>query len=111
MDNDNRIGRRINPGRMGFLAQLAEVSSPLRQIDFFVFALIIGFGALQFFYVGRARTSPATRYSLPILAGHSLSMAFTASMAMPKRTCHPGYRQSLVSCAILWATAALSSCM
>ena len=58
MDNDNRIGRPINPGRMGFLAQLAEVSSPLRQIDFFVFALIIGFGVLQFFYVGRARDFP-----------------------------------------------------
>ena len=58
MDNDNRIGRPINPGRMGLLAQLAEVSSPLRRIDIFVFALIIGFGVLQFFYVGRARDFP-----------------------------------------------------
>src|SRR5260370_7024734 len=58
MDNDNRIGRPINPGRMGFLAQLAEVSSSLRQVDFFVFALIIGFGVLQFFYVGQARDFP-----------------------------------------------------
>jgi hypothetical protein len=58
MDNDNRIEERIIPGRMGFLAQLTEVSSPLRRIDIFVFALIIAFGALQLFFVGRARDFP-----------------------------------------------------
>jgi hypothetical protein len=58
MGNENRIGQRINPGRIGFFAQLAEVSSALRRIDIFVFALIIGFSALQFFCVSQAKDFP-----------------------------------------------------
>jgi hypothetical protein len=37
-----------------FRTQLAEVSSPLRRVDLLVFALILGLGAFQFFYVARA---------------------------------------------------------
>lgn len=41
-------------GRTGFWAQLEEISGPLQPIDIIVFALIIGYGALQFFCVERS---------------------------------------------------------
>jgi hypothetical protein len=43
-----------SPNRPGFWPQLWEVSSPLRWADIFVFALILGFGAFQFFYADLA---------------------------------------------------------
>src|SRR5260370_25993871 len=41
-------------GVLSFWAHLEEVSSPHRWIDIVVFALILGFGALQFFFAARA---------------------------------------------------------
>jgi hypothetical protein len=46
--------RALAPSRSGIWAQLQEESSSLRPIDIFVFALILGIGALQFFYTARS---------------------------------------------------------
>jgi hypothetical protein len=52
---NSNIVQRINRAGADFLAQLEEVSSPLRWIDILVFALILGFGAVQFLSCDRAR--------------------------------------------------------
>jgi hypothetical protein len=46
--------RPVNSGRHGFWAPLWEKSSVVRGVDILIFALILGFGALQFFQVERA---------------------------------------------------------
>lgn len=53
LDNAKPV-RALKPSRSGFWAQLQEESSSLRQADILVFALILGIGALQFFYTARA---------------------------------------------------------
>lgn len=58
MNNDDQIVQPISRACMGLLAQWAEISSPWRRIDIFVFTLIIGFGALQFFCIDRAKDFP-----------------------------------------------------
>jgi hypothetical protein len=55
MDSDDHSVKRISHCRPGFWAQLAEISSSPRWSDVFVFALILGIGGFQFFYVERAR--------------------------------------------------------
>jgi hypothetical protein len=45
---------RVNPTRTGSWTELAEVSSTIRWVDILVYALILGFGALQFFCCARA---------------------------------------------------------
>ena len=54
MNINPNLGERVSSARTGFWAQIAEVSSPLRRADILVFALILGFGAWQFFSVERA---------------------------------------------------------
>ena len=54
MNSDCLTIQSLSPDRTGFWAQLLEVSSPLRRIDLLVLALILGFGAMQFFGCERA---------------------------------------------------------
>src|SRR5271166_2096268 len=55
LSTNSNIPRYLNRAGAGFLGQREEVSSPLRWADILVFALILGFGVLQFFYSERAR--------------------------------------------------------
>src|SRR6478752_3216314 len=54
MNNHCLTIQSIGRPRARFWTQLLEVSSPLRRIDFLVLALILGFGASQFFCCERA---------------------------------------------------------
>src|ERR1700730_1477356 len=51
---NSNIMQHANRARTSFWAQLEEVSSSHRWVDMVVFALILGFGALQFFFAARA---------------------------------------------------------
>jgi hypothetical protein len=55
MSSDADVVQGLGSQRIGFWGQLGEVSSSICRTDILVFALILGFGALQFFYTDRAR--------------------------------------------------------
>src|ERR1700732_3093473 len=54
MNSDRETMPYVGPARTGFWAQLTEVSSSTRRIDLLVFALILGFGLLQFYFCERS---------------------------------------------------------
>jgi hypothetical protein len=54
MTSDGAAVQCVGPNRTGFWERVAEVSSSLCWVDTLVFALIIGFGAFQFYYTDRA---------------------------------------------------------
>jgi hypothetical protein len=58
MKNEPHLEQRFNRGRLGFWAQLGEISPLVRRVDILVFALILGFGALQFIQAERASDFP-----------------------------------------------------
>src|SRR5208282_1933667 len=54
ISGNSSVPKPLSRASAGFLAQLEEVSSPQRWADILVFALILGFGLLQFDYSERA---------------------------------------------------------
>jgi hypothetical protein len=53
--NEFRTPKCVGNPQGGFWAQLEEVSSSLRWLDIAVLLLILGFGAMQFYFVARAK--------------------------------------------------------
>jgi hypothetical protein len=58
VSSQHNVVQSVSRERLSFWAQMTEVSSPLRRIDVVVFALILGFGLVQLYFIARAPDFP-----------------------------------------------------
>jgi hypothetical protein len=100
MTNDDAI-QGIRSTRNGFWEQLWEVSSSIRGADLLVFALILGFGAWQFYGVDRAREFLNDDVFYPDAAQSLIQHGFYGINGYPETNMPPGMSWGIALLCIL----------